>query len=355
MQCVQPASSTTLMLSDGRSVVLLEPLGRGSCGIVHRGVVASGWGLQRPVAVKVFDVPPELDHAEVMRRLGRIARRAAVVRHSAVVQVLEIDRHDGPSGHPQPFVVTELVEGESLASLVDGWRARGLRVPMDFAVVVALRCAEALGAALFADTADGAVAGLVHGDLSPRQVLVSGHGEVKVCDFGQGVLRDLVSHVRCRSRLAYTAPEVAGGAEPDARSDVFSLGVMLHELLLGPRFAEGTEFGEAVQMVQDGRFRLNPVEPNIPPDLREIVARATDRVPAERFGHARSLAFALRREMHRLGLCDAETSVRHAVVGWCEVGAGSGAHEAVRQRSDVVPRLDDDTAAETRAAKRKQG
>lgn len=353
MQCIHPASSETLTLSDGRAVVLLEAIGRGSCGVVHRGLVESAWGVKRHVAVKVFQVAPELDHGEVMRRLGRIARRAASIRHGAVVQLFEVDRFDGPDGSVQPFIVTELVEGESLATLVAGWHARGLRVPVDFAVVVGLRAAEALGAALYADTADGSLAGLVHGDLSPRQVLVSNQGEVKVCDFGHAALRDLGSNVRSRTRLAHTAPEVACGAEPDARSDVFSLGVLLYELLLGPRFGAGTQFADAVQMVRDGRFQLNVMEPNIPRELRDVVERAIDRIPTERYPHARALALDLRREMHRLGLCDAATCVRHAVVGWCEVRAGDSTGFE-RQKSDVVPKLDDDTAAETREAKQKK-
>lgn len=340
---------------------MVEPIGRGTCGSVYRGVIESGWGMERPVAVKLFETPPEIDHGEVMRRLGRIARRGAAVRHSAVVQLFELDRTDTSDGHVLPFLVTELVDGESLASLVDSWKERGLRVPTDFALVVTLRVAEALGAALFSDLPDGSIAGLVHGDLSPRQVLVSSEGDVKVCDFGQAALRDLVSNVRSRTRLAYTAPEVACGGHPDARSDVFSLGVMLHELLLGPRFAQGTEFGEAVQMVRDGHFHLNVMEPNLPRGLRDVIERALDRTPMNRYSHARSLAFELRREMFQLGLCDASTCVRQAVVGFCEVRApfpsatefGPEVLNAARQRSDIVPKLeDDDTAAETRKAKK---
>jgi serine/threonine-protein kinase len=362
-----PVKRETLTLADGRAVVLVEPIGRGTCGSVYRGVISSAWGIERPVAVKIFEVPPELDGDEVMRGLAHVARRAAAIRHSAVVQCLELDRTDTSDGQVLPFMVTELVDGESLASLVDGWRSRGLRVPTDFGVVVALRIAEALGAALFADLADGSIAGLVHGDLSPRQVLVSSGGEVKVCDFGLTSLRDKISNIRSRTRLAFTAPEVACGGPCDARSDVFAIGVMLHELLLGPRFAPETEFGEAVQMVRDGRFYFNVMEPNLPGSLRDVIERALDRAPNSRFSHARALAFELRREMFKLGLCDAAACVRQAVVGWCEVpsdGAGdpsasadAGADDSgPRLRSDVVPKLeDDDTAAETRKAKLDRG
>jgi len=368
MRLPSPVSRETLTLADGRSIALVEAIGRGACGSVYRAVIESGWGVERPVAVKLFEVPPDLDHGEVVRRLARIARRAAAVRHAGVVQVFEIDRTDTSDGNVLPFLVTELIDGESLASVVDGWRAAGLRAPTDFAVVVTLRVAEALGAALFADVPDGSIAGLVHADLSPRQVLISNQGDVKVTDFGQGALRDLVSNVRSRTRLAYTAPEVACGNQADARSDVFALGVMLHELLLGPRFAPGTEFGEAVQMVRDGRFHLNIMEPNIPRGLRDIIERALDRHPMNRHPHARALAFELRREMFHLGLCDAAACVRQAVVGYCEVrssypslsdiaaNVNADLTTGVRPRSDVVPKLeDDDTHAETRKAKKSKG
>jgi len=357
---VQPVSAETITLADGRSVVLQERIGRGTCGVVYRAFVESGWGVKRPVAVKLFEIPQEHDHGELMRRLGRIARRASSIRHSSVVQIYELDRIDSaPGHHPQPFFVTELVEGESLASIVNGWYSHGHRVPIDFAVVVVLRAAEALGAALFTDTVDGTIANLVHGDLSPRQVLISNAGEVKVSDFSQGALREVTSTIRSRTRLAYTAPEVASGADPDPRSDVFALGVMLHELLLGSRFGPGTDFADAIQMVRDGRFRLNVLEPNIPRDLRDVLYAATERNATLRYPHARAMASDLRREMHRLGLCDTETSVRHAVVGWCAPIADDTIIETappipVPRQSEVVPKnRDEDTAAETRTAKLK--
>jgi serine/threonine-protein kinase len=356
---MNPFASPAAALSDGRPITLLEELGRGRCGAVYRGLLESGWGLRRPVAVKVIAPAPEMDDDSAMRQLARIARRWACVRHPAIVELLEIDRmdalHEPGSGRVArsvlPIKVMELVEGESLAALLHVWRTEGRRVPVDLAVVVMLRAAEALGAALFTDDPDGSVTGLLHGDLSPRQILLSNQGDVKVGDFGEAVFAEETSHVRSRSRLAYLAPEVACGAPVSPRSDVFSLGVILHELLVGPRFAPGTTLADALRIVRDGHLHASILEPNLPRTLRQVIEHATARNPIDRHAHARALAFDLRREMLRLGLCDTRTSVRHAVVGWCEVRQGSsaeihveppddgsGERVSVRRSSDVVPR-----------------
>lgn len=319
MQRINPVSADILTLTDGRRVTLLEPLGRGRYGLVQRAVIESGWGIRRPAAVKRFQLGPDSDHVDAMRCLGEIARRLVCVRHPNVIQLLEIDRTDRMHMEPYtPFMLTELVEGESLHSILAGWERTATRVPMDFALVVALRTAEALGAALFTEGPDGSLTGLLHGDLSPRQILISNQGEVKVGDFGQFTLGECQSSVRARPRLEFTAPEVIWGNAPDARSDVFSLGAILRALLVGPRFEPGTSSRDAMRMIRDGQFHASLLEPNIPRTLRDVMDQALAPNPQHRYGHARALAFDLRREMLRLGLTDAQTCIRHAIVGWCE-------------------------------------
>ena len=167
---------------------------------------------------------------------------------------------------------------------------------------------------------------------------------MKVGDFGESTLQNTSSHVRSRARLAYTAPEVACGSPANARSDVFSLGVILHEMLIGPRFAPGTNVGDALKMVRDGRIHASALAPNLPRSLRDIIEQATDPDPMGRYSHARAMAFDLRREMLRLGMTDSQTCVRHAIVGWCEVRVTEPAQRRTeppaRQKSDIVPRLE---------------
>jgi serine/threonine-protein kinase len=301
-------------LSDGRSVTLCDVLGRGELGTVYRGLLESGWGVRRPVAVKLLSLRADLDDSEATCQLGRIARRAVCVRDPSVIQLFELNRTVAQLGEPvSPVTIMELVDGPSLASLIEDRSSDRSRMPIDFAMVVTVRAAEALGAALFTDGADGSLTNLVHGDLSPRQILVSTQGEVKVGDFGQFTFREVSSGTRSRSRLAYTAPEVACGAAPNARSDVFSLGIILRELLVGPRFAPRTSMAEAARMVRDGAMHSDVLEPSLPQSLRDVIQRATQPDAMGRYPHARAMAFDLRREMLRLGLCDAQTCIRHAL------------------------------------------
>jgi serine/threonine protein kinase len=366
VQCIKPATADILTLADGRSVTLLETLGRGRYGHVQRAVIESGWGIRRPAVVKRYHVGPDSDHGEAMRCLGEIARRLVCVRHPNVIQLLELDRTDRLHAEPlAPFMLTELVEGESLQSVMASWNRAGTRVPVDFALVVALRTAEALGAALFTEGPDGSLTGLIHGDLSPRQILISNQGEVKVGDFGQFTLGEGQSSIRSRPSLAFTAPEVVWGSTPDARSDVFSLGAILRELLVGPRFPPETSSRDAMRMIRDGHFHAPLLAPNIPRSLRDVLEQATSPNPQLRSGHARALAFDLRREMLRLGLTDAQTCIRHAIVGWCDspeappvtirtppppaidMGDMSDTQEIIRNANDVeVPELTDEDVVE---------
>jgi serine/threonine-protein kinase len=316
-------------LRDGRTITLLETIGSGRLGTVYRGVLESSWRVQRPVAVKILGVSAETDREVALRRLAWIARRSVCIRHPGIVQIFEVDRTEGIRGAPlAPFVVSELVEGESLANLV-----RGARVPVDFAIVVVLRAAEALAASLFSDSADGALTSLVHGALDPRQILVSNQGEVKVGDFALGALDPTFpgsSEEQVR-KFSYAAPEVAGGDVPTPESDVFSLGAILFRMLVGPRFPDGASANEAATMIRRGDFRASFLEPNLPASLRNLIDRATAARPIGRYPHARAFASDLRREMLRYGLCDAQTCVRHAIVGWSDESG------IVERKSRVVP------------------
>jgi Protein tyrosine and serine/threonine kinase len=301
----------TLRLSGDRRITLTGEIGRGSLGTVYSGTM-SGGGARRSVAVKIFGDLPGDDDERVMAGIARVAEAAACVCDPRVVQVYDFEL----SMAREPFVVTELVDGGSLEMLVDGYARQDRQLPHDVAILVGLKVAEGLAAALRSRLPDGSPANLVHGSLAARDVLVSWGGEVKLK--GLGMWRAVLGASMQRptgglARLEGTAPEIARGQAPDARSDVFALGMLLRRMLLGPRFSPHTSPAEAIRLVYEGVVHASLHEQQLLSPLRAILKRATAPNPAVRHAHAGEVAADLRRIATLMGIPDVPAFIANAV------------------------------------------
>jgi len=295
-------------LGDDHLVELLDIVGSGCFAKVYRARLHVPSGVHRKVAVKVFSsVAHEEDRSYT--QLVRTACRVACIDHPGVVRL-----YDCGLWRAQAFVISELVEGVSLARIVDALAARHARLPLDVALFIACEVAEALSAARTARDHDGVRLGLVHHSVCPREVLLSWRGEVKVTDFEATLARAGSSSIRSlravASRTAAMAPEVASGALGDARSDVFSLGVLLHELLLGPRFPVGLVTSDLLLLAREGYIHPLTCHPNLPGDLAAVIARCLALDPAARYPHATALAYELRRVAFGMGVGDGRQFLR---------------------------------------------
>jgi serine/threonine protein kinase len=302
-----------IVLAHDRIVTLGPEIGRGSVSGVFRGVLEGPFRMRRAVACKVYDVLATDERDAVVTALARSARHAAFVQHPNVASVYEFT----VIRDSQPVILSELVEGRPLAALIDAFAQRSRRLPLDLGLFLVSEIAEGLIGAREARTFDGKRLNMSHHDLSAREVLISWLGEVKVADFGIGnAVRpaSAVRPVRSLARRAATmAPEIARGRRGDARSDVFSLGILLREMLVGPRFSAKTADGDAFAYARDGHVEMSVLEPQLPEPVASIVRRALEIDPASRYPHAGAMGYELRKACLSMGVGDGRLFLRQAM------------------------------------------
>ncbi len=259
---------------------ILRSLGEGGMGRLFLAELAGAGGFLRRVVLKV--VRDERD-AGLVEALLAEARLGAVLLHRNIVAVLGLEEIG-----QRRLLVLEHVDGMDLGVLLD---RRG-RLPWPTVAFVASEVAAALDYAYRRRDDAGRALAVVHRDVSPPNVLLSWEGEVKLGDFGVAAAGDERSPDGPTGRYGYMAPEQARGAPVDARSDVFSLGVLMAAALTGerPRRAEGD-----LAVPPEAAERRVPVLPPevAPPALAAIVARATARDPEARYPTAAALREAL--------------------------------------------------------------
>ncbi|WP_371831343.1 Stk1 family PASTA domain-containing Ser/Thr kinase [Rhodococcoides kroppenstedtii] len=261
------------------------PIARGGMSTVYRGLDTR---LDRPVAIKVMD-PQFAGDPEFVRRFEFEARAVARLHHPGLVAV-----HDHGRDGDHAFLVMELVEGGTLRELL---RERG-PMPPHAAVAVLQPVLDALAVAHRA--------GLVHRDVKPENVLISDDGDVKIADFG--LVRAVAAATTTSASVilgtaAYLSPEQVTSGTADARSDVYSAGVLLYEMLTGRTPFDGdTSLSIAYQRVENDVPAPGSVVPGVPRHLDAVVRDATRRAPEERFRDAGTMGEALRSVTAALGL-----------------------------------------------------
>ncbi len=225
-------------------------LGRGGMGEVYR---ADDLKLEHPVALKFLPRALEGDAGRLERLYGEV-RMARQVSHPAVCRVWDVGEAEG-----QHFLSMEFVDGENLSSLL---RRIG-RFPPDKAVDVARQICDGLAAAH--------EKGVLHRDLKPANVMLDGQGKVRLTDFGLAGVAAELSGADVRSGTpSYMSPEQLTGQEVTVRSDIYSLGLVIYELVTGRRTFEGKGLAELTRKHRDER----PIEPSaIVPDLDPAVER----------------------------------------------------------------------------------
>ncbi|HQR45229.1 MAG TPA: protein kinase [Thermoanaerobaculia bacterium] len=327
---------------------LQSPLGAGGMGEVWRAWDAR---LDREVALKLIH-PQLAADAERLARFEQEAKAAARLDHPNILVVHDVGTHEG-----NPYIVSELLEGKSLREVL------GTALPPKRAVDIALQIAHGLAAAH--------EKGIVHRDLKPENVFVKTDGRIKILDFGVAKLTqpssgpvgteistiEMTEPGTVMGTVGYMSPEQVQGKLLDARSDLFSLGVVLYEMLSGKRpFHRGTAPETLTAILREEPPDLTEANKNLSPDLERIVRHCLEKEPERRFQSARDVVFGLEAlrgataekpvapmsaggillHRHRAGVMAAALVVAVAIVAgiWWKTKGGAG---AVGRRLAVLP------------------
>ena len=293
MFCETPYNDThTLMaLASGSKLgpyEILSELGAGGMGEVYR---ARDPRLGREVAIKILPSGSGSD-PERLRRFEQEARATAALNHPNILALFDIGSQDN-----SPYIVSELLEGETLRA-----RLSGGALPVRKAVDYALQIVRGLAAAHDH--------GILHRDLKPENIFITRDGHVKILDFGlakltmpqpdapglsaETTLDSVTGSGVLLGTLGYMSPEQCRGATVDARSDLFSFGAVLYEMLSGRRAFRGETTADLISAIlKEEPPDLSATGRDVPPMLERIVHHCLEKDPAARFQSARDIAFAL--------------------------------------------------------------
>ena len=261
---------------------ILAKLGEGGMGVVYK---AEDLNLRRTVALK-FLSEKALANKQDRARFQREAQAAAALDHSNICTVYEIEEAEG-----KVFIVMAYVDGPSLSKLV-----KSGPLPPEEAVDIGTQIAQGLQEAHESK--------IVHRDIKSANILLSSKGQVKIGDFGIALLVDRSRITRSGTSLgtlAYMSPEQALGKRADRRTDIWSLGVVLYEMLAG-RLPFGGEHEHVIaySLLNEEPEPLDAARPDLPVGLERIVTKALRKEPEERYQHVDDMLVDLRAVQKRL-------------------------------------------------------
>jgi serine/threonine protein kinase len=331
---------------------LLGLLGQGGMGRLYIAERRGVQGFVKIVALKRI-LPHLADSAALRDMFLNEARIAARLEHPNIVAAYELGEVDG-----KYFISMEYLPGEDLSVVIS--RCQGAQViPVEIAAALAHQAAQGLHYAHDVRDGQGRLIGLVHRDVSPRNIFVTYHGVVKLLDFG--MVRNPTGPASVpgvfKGKYAYCAPEQLDGGRLDRRTDVFCLGIVLWECLTGARLFDGATDVETIGAVRSGRIAApSALRPEVPVELDRIALRALSRDPSHRYQSAQEMS----EELDRFLLGRSNRPTTKTVGQWLEslfgperaalkksIGQGDNAEGAVQRLRALenAPRFDAPSAA----------
>jgi serine/threonine protein kinase len=320
---------------------LLEDIGAGGMAVVSRAIVDGPRGFAREIVIKRI-LREFSSYPSFVRMLATEARLSARLRHPGIVQVHEFGEVDG-----EYYLAMELVDGSDLRDVIQACIQRGRRLPVGVASFIVAEVASALAYAHQLTDERGRALCIVHRDVSPSNVMVTPVGTVKLLDFGIAHAEDHIRDDQTRTtlgslkgKLSYLSPEQADGRPVDGRSDIFSLGVVFHELLTNKRLFRGTSELDTMRLIREAVVAPPSASVgDVPGEIDAVVTKMLARAPDDRYQSGDELVAALTPIVRRLegdSVALRNFLQKLAPIGRRAVAAPSPRRDSARSRSSSL-------------------
>lgn len=302
---------------------ILKELGAGGMGWVHKGLLIGQAGFQRPIVIKQLK-QPEPEH---LRLFVEEARRYALLDHENIGRIFDFERVRG-----ELCIILEYIDGWSLVEYLERHRELGYLPDVDLSVFIASRVCRALQYVF-------EKARIAHRDVSPSNIMMTTEGTVKLIDFGIAA-RSGARETYLAGKPAYMAPEMVVEKRADNRSDIFSLGTVLYEVLTGERLFPGDSSPEVLERVVSGPIPFaGETNEAVPTVVEEILARALKREPSERYPDAAAMGEACEHFLYDKGYGPTNLTLKHYLGSLFGRGLADG--RAPRHEPTLIPVADD--------------
>jgi serine/threonine protein kinase len=258
---------------------LIQRIGTGGMAEIFKAKVTGEGGFEKLVAIKRI-LPHLSDNAEFLAMLMQEAKLAALLSHPNIVQIYDFGKEENTY-----YIAMEYLWGNDLRTILNRTKDRH-PLPLECALYIASRICAGLEYSHNLRDLQGNSLNIIHRDVNPQNIIVTNQGEVKIVDFGIAKIEEMDSTTKVgtlKGKVAYMSPEQAAGQAIDKRSDIFSTGVILYEMITGEKAFPGTSMA-VLERVRKAEFKAPELmATNLPAEVYEILHKALAKKPDQRF------------------------------------------------------------------------
>ena len=311
--------------------LLLEKIATGGMAELFLAKRKGVEGFEKILAIKRI-LPHMSDNEEFVTMFIDEAKLAAQLTHHNICQIFDLGKIENAY-----YIAMEYVHGKDLRAILRSSRTKAKAIPVDLAVLVVSKIASALDYAHRKRGSNGQHLNLVHRDVSPQNILISYEGEVKLADFGiakAATKAHVTQHGALKGKLLYMSPEQAWGKQVDKRSDIFSLGVVLYELLTGrPLFFDENDTEVSIlEKVREARVTpIREFNSRVPAELEKIVGRALKKNQDDRY----QSAYEMQKDLDNLFYAESYTATGATLANYMRDLFPDESHEGERKEPAV--------------------